>query len=402
MMKLLSCKFNMDTNRVEAKFADGTVFVITVTSSTFFSSFHFISIVHTILNGITKISAGIRSTSGTDLIFETRKPAAMVKIPPQAERSANMVGVSTPESPRPAKKTRSKITHCGNEIAQIAIPSVEAKINAVNPSSTALDISRLGLIIAAFIFVIALFGTSVVRKCASTLSVLILIGLGLVLVPNIIVQWDAITAAISNLVSGKMPVISGESGAFGPALYSAVLYFFFQLASVSVMYQHMEPVTDKKQINKAAIEIFVFNFFAMELSIIGLLAVAYAADLVTATVPMLVLVQNGVSSGLLTPIISVLIILGSISTAVNMISGIVTRCVNAVERRMRSEKERQNGHLVRNAIATLIFTFLAFAIAQFGLLAVVKQGYAYLGYAAFITLFIPFIIHVIVTKGKEI
>ena len=60
------------------------------------------------------------------------------------------------------------------------------------------------------------------------------------------------------------------------------------------MYQHMEPVTDKKQINKAAIEIFVFNFFAMELSIIGLLAVAYAADLVTATVPMLVLVQNGV------------------------------------------------------------------------------------------------------------
>lgn len=72
------------------------------------------------------------------------------------------------------------------------------------------------------------------------------------------------------------------------------------------MYQHMEPVTDKKQINKAAIEIFVFNFFAMELSIIGLFAVAYAADLVTATVPMLVLVQNGVSSGLLTPIISVL------------------------------------------------------------------------------------------------
>ena len=46
-----------------------------------------------------------------------------------------------------------------------------------------------------------------------------------------------------------------------------------------------------------------------------LLAVAYAVDLVTATVPMLVLVQNGASSGLLTPIISVLIILGSISTA---------------------------------------------------------------------------------------
>ena len=41
---------------------------------------------------------------------------------------------------------------------------------------------------------------------------------------------------------------------------------------------------------------------------------------------MLVLIQNGVGAGVLTPIISILIILGSISTAVNMISGIVTRC----------------------------------------------------------------------------
>ena len=28
MMKLLSCRFNMDTNRVEARFADGTTLAI--------------------------------------------------------------------------------------------------------------------------------------------------------------------------------------------------------------------------------------------------------------------------------------------------------------------------------------------------------------------------------------
>ena len=117
---------------------------------------------------------------------------------------------------------------------------------------------------------------------------------------------------------------------------------------------------------------------------------------------MLVLVQNGVGSHILTPIISLLIILGSISTAVNMISGIVTRCVNALERRMDTREAREKGHLARNAVFTAIFTFLAFAIAQFGLMAVVKQGYAYLGYAALITLFIPFVIHAVATKGKEI
>ena len=60
------------------------------------------------------------------------------------------------------------------------------------------------------------------------------------------------------------------------------------------------------------------------------------------------------------------------------------------------------GHLARNAVFTLIFTFIAFAIAQFGLMTVVKQGYAYFGYAALITLFIPFVLHAIITRGREI
>ena len=257
------------------------------------------------------------------------------------------------------------------------------------------------VIVAAFIFLVALYGTGVVRKCASTLSVLIIIGLVLVLVPNIIAQWDSISASISRMSAGEMTVLSSQSGAFGPALWSAVLYFFFQLASVSVMYQHMESVTDVKQINRAAIGMFLCNFLAMELSIVGLLAVAYVAELATASVPMLILVQNGVGAGILTPIISLLIILGAISTAVNMISGIVTRCVNALERG-KSEKEKAQGHLARNAVFTLIFTFLAFAIAQFGLMAVVSKGYAYLGYAAMITLFVPFVVHVVATKGQEI
>ncbi len=258
------------------------------------------------------------------------------------------------------------------------------------------------LIVGVFIFLVALYGTNMVRKCASTLSVLIVVGLVIVLVPNIIAQSGSIAESIGKLAAGEMVVRSSKSGAFGPALWSAVLYFFFQLASVSVMYQHMESVTDTKQIDKAAVWMFICNFGAMELSIIGLLAVSYVAEMAKASVPMLVLVQNGVGASVLTPIISLLIILGAISTAVNMISGIVTRCVNAIERRMPDDAARAKGHLGRNAVFTFIFTALAFAIAQFGLQAVVAKGYAYLGYAAMITLFVPFVIHAVKTKGKEI
>ena len=67
----------------------------------------------------------------------------------------------------------------------------------------------------------------------------------------------------------------------------------------------------------------------------------------------------------------------------------------------RSAKKAQE-HLGRNAVFTAIFTFLAFAIAQFGLMTVVTKGYADLGYAAFITLFVPFVVHAVATKGKEI
>ena len=85
----------------------------------------------------------------------------------------------------------------------------------------------------------------------------------------------------------------------------------------------------------------------------------------------------------------------------NMISGIVTRCVNAVERRMPEEKRGQ-GHLGRNAVFTLIFTLISFGIAQFGLMAVVQKGYAYLGYAALIVLFIPMVYRMLRYRFRDI
>ncbi len=259
------------------------------------------------------------------------------------------------------------------------------------------------VIIAVFIFLVVMFGTKVVRSAAATLSVLILIGLVLVLVPNIAAQSGAIASSIANMKEGVLPILAaeGSSGKFAPALWMAFLYFLFQLPSVSVMYHHVAHVTDKKQINHAGIWIFICNFFAMELSIVGLLAIAYIDELKGASVPMLVLVQNGVGGVILTPIISILIILGAVSTGTNMISGIVARCVNALEKNMDARR-RASGHLVRNAVFALIFTFAAFAISQFGLMTIVRQGYKYLGYAGLITLFIPMVIHMITTRFKDI
>ncbi|MDD6212715.1 MAG: hypothetical protein PUB22_06175 [Clostridiales bacterium] len=256
------------------------------------------------------------------------------------------------------------------------------------------------LIVGAFIFVIALYGTQIVRKCAATLSVLIIIGLVIVLVPNIIVQWGTISDSIGQMAAGAVPVGSKETGAFGAALWSAILYFLFQLPSIGLMYQHTEPLTEEKQVTKAAIYMFIVNTAAMLLSIVGLLAIAFNAELGNVSVPMLLFVQNGVGASVLTPIISILIILGSVSTGVNMIAGIVARCVNGLEKNMDEEK-KASGHMVRSAVFSLIFTLIAFGIAQFGLMAVIKKGYAYLGYAGFIAVGIPFIVRMIFGRKEK-
>ncbi len=257
------------------------------------------------------------------------------------------------------------------------------------------------LIVGLFIAVIALYGTTMVRKAAATLSVLIIVGLVVVLVPNILAQWGAIGDSIAKMSAGSVGVASKESGLFGTALWTAFLYFLFQLPSVSVMYQHVEPLTSEKQVNQAAVYIFITNTVAMMLAIVGLLAVAFVPELAGASVPMLVLVQNGVGAGLLTPIISILIILGAVSTGVNMVSGIVTRCVNAMERRITDPAKRTSGHQLRNIAFSVLFTAIAFAIAQFGLMAVVRKGYAYLGYAGLISVFIPFVVRFIVDFSKK-
>ncbi|HCX63655.1 MAG TPA: hypothetical protein DHN33_00395 [Eubacteriaceae bacterium] len=251
------------------------------------------------------------------------------------------------------------------------------------------------LIIGVAIFFITMYGTNVVRKVASTLSVFIITALVIVLVPNIIAQWDAIVEAIKNLQQGIMPAASNQDGSFFSALWRAIIYFVFQLASVGLMYQHVKPLTSEKQIDKSMIYMFIVNASCMILAVFGLLAVAYEPEIQSASVPMLVLVQTGVGSMFLTPLISVLIVLGAVSTGVNMIAGLVVRIVDGIERKENDAEKADKNRGKRNTVAALLVTMGTFGIAQFGLIPLIAKGYAYLGYATLVVVAIPFALHFI-------
>lgn len=240
--------------------------------------------------------------------------------------------------------------------------------------------------VGVFIFIVAVYGTNVVRKVAATLSILIVAGLFIVYVPNIIAQWGSISANISANAANPAPL--------GSALWTGVVYAAFQLASIGLLVQHAKPFEVPDDAKKSMIYGFFVNGIICIMAILGLMAITNDPNFATESIPLLILVNKGVAPSLLRPIISILIVLGSVSTAVNMIAGMSNRvCVSMDKNFDPTAKPGKNVIIV-----TLICTIVAFLIAQLGLNKIVAVGYKYLGYLTIPVIMIPYIVHMIATK----
>lgn len=239
------------------------------------------------------------------------------------------------------------------------------------------------VIIGVFIFVTTIFGADIVRKAARTISVLIIVGVVVVFVPNIIAQWGNIMTNLSQTtVAGNTHI--------GAGLWRCILYGAFQLASVGVYVAHVQSFESEADIKKCVTAGFGINAGIILLATLGLYAVP-VANFATAKVPTLTLVQNGVGAGILTPIISILILLGSVSTGVNMIYGIINRVVLALGKNEK-EEVKASKERIRTYSVAILYIILTFCIAQFGLIPLVAKGYGYLGYMTLVVIIAPIIV----------
>lgn len=252
-------------------------------------------------------------------------------------------------------------------------------------SLTGIPYMACTLIIGLFIFAVTIFGTDFVRKAASTLSVIIIAGLLIVYVPNIIVSWGSIVGNIRTLAADPAPA--------GPAFWRCFIYASFQLASIGLLYQHAQSFKTEKEAGISMIYGFIVNSGLIMLSTLGIMAVATNPDLSKDPLPVITLIKGGVGASFMNPMISILIILGAVSTAVNMIAGAVQRVVVAFEK--PEERKNDGKPSAKTLICALLCTILAFAIAQFGLLPLVKVGYGYLGYVTIGVVVVPFLIRMI-------
>ncbi len=259
------------------------------------------------------------------------------------------------------------------------------------------------LIIGIFIFIVAIFGTDLVRRVASVLSICIIAGLLIVYIPNIIHGFSSITAAADQMSQASMP--------FGKALYSAFLYGTFQLANIAVFVQHAKVFKKPNDAVKSMGLGFVVNALMMTMVCLGIMTVYTNPDMQTASVPTLLMVQNGVGKEFMTPLISILIILGAVSTAVNMVAAMVKRVSDGFERLGNKGTNVENineenassthptSHIkTRELVIALICCLVDFGIAQFGLLTLIQKAYSFLAYLAIPVILVPYVVHMILTK----
>lgn len=244
-------------------------------------------------------------------------------------------------------------------------------------------------LIGAFIFVVSVFGTDLVRKVASVLSICIIAGLLIVYVPNIIAGAGKIGDTVNAMKIADLP--------FGKALYAAFLYGTFQLANVAVFVQHAKSFEKPQDAGKSMAVGAVLNALLMIMVVLGIMTVYQNPEMSQQSVPTLFMVQQGVGSKFMTPLISVLIILGAVSTAVNMVAAMVKRIhAGLAERSSRTETA---GKISRTQILAALACCIAdFLIAQLGLLTLIQRAYSILAYLAIPVILVPYVVHMIATR----
>lgn len=247
------------------------------------------------------------------------------------------------------------------------------------------------LIIGIFIFVVAVFGTDLVRKVASVLSVCIIAGLLIVYIPNIIAGAGQIADTASRMTA--------NGGSFGKALYSAFIYGTFQLANVAVFVQHAKSFEKPDDAVQSMGIGWIINALMMIMVVLGIMTVCTKPEMSKASVPTLFMVQCGVGKGFMMPLISVLIILGAVSTAVNMVATMVKRICSGLDKMKKetgTDEKRKIG--TKEIVAAFICCVVDFGIAQFGLLTLIQKAYSVLAYLAIPVILIPYLIHMAVTR----
>ncbi|EPY6471722.1 hypothetical protein ACWO4B_002382 [Clostridium sporogenes] len=228
------------------------------------------------------------------------------------------------------------------------------------------------LITGGIFYILTIYGSELIRKASTIITVLILILLTIIVIVGIVNN----SGNLSHLVSTKY-----SPSSFGTVLYSGLRYAGYQAFVVAIVLSASDTLKSDKAINKSMTLGIILNGVMITLSCIMLLAWMPGAQ--KETIPILYVCKRFNSNFLLFSY-SVVLFLAFVSTGIGCVFGAVARFEHVFKKPENIKKRR--------GLISLVCMVLSMAISLFGLTKIVVVGYGYVGIIGIFAVVIPCIV----------
>ncbi len=228
------------------------------------------------------------------------------------------------------------------------------------------------LITGGIFYILTIYGSELIRKASTIITVLILIFLTIIVIVGIVNN----SGNLAHLVSTKY-----SPSSFGTVLYSGLRYAGYQAFVVAIVLSASDTLKSDKAINKSMLLGIILNGVMITLSCIMLLAWMPGAQ--KETIPILYICKR-FNSGFLLFSYSVVLFLVFVSTGIGCVFGAVARFEHAFKKPENIKKRR--------GLISLVCMVLSMAISLFGLTKIVVIGYGYVGIIGIFVVVIPCIV----------
>ncbi|PIH04114.1 YkvI family membrane protein [Clostridium combesii] len=228
------------------------------------------------------------------------------------------------------------------------------------------------LITGGIFYILTIYGSELIRKASTIITVLILIFLTIIVIVGIVNN----SGNLSHLVSTKY-----SPSSFGTVLYSGLRYAGYQAFVVAIVLSASDTLKSDKAINKSILLGIILNGVMITLSCIMLLAWMPGAQ--KETIPILYICKR-LNSGFLLFSYSVVLFLAFVSTGIGCVFGAVARFEHVFKKPENIKKRR--------GLISLVCMILSMAISLFGLTKIVVIGYGYVGIIGIFVVVIPCIV----------
>ncbi|MCJ8173342.1 hypothetical protein FDA95_11120 [Clostridium botulinum] len=228
------------------------------------------------------------------------------------------------------------------------------------------------LITGSIFYILTIYGSELIRKASTIITVLILIFLTIIVIVGIVNN----SGNLSHLVSTKY-----SPSSFGTVLYSGLRYAGYQAFVVAIVLSASDTLKSDKAINKSILLGIILNGVMITLSCIMLLAWMPGAQ--KETIPILYICKR-LNSGFLLFSYSVVLFLAFVSTGIGCVFGAVVRFEHVFKKPENIKKRR--------GLISLVCMVLSMAISLFGLTKIVVVGYGYVGIIGIFAVVIPCIV----------